>query len=282
MWVSSAQAGLLYSTLPGDVTIDPVVSWGYQAQLTSEFGDLITTDASGPGTLNSAQILLSNWSYETAYQTLGTSGGYTVPVTLTLYNVGAGDSVGASIVSSTANVFVPWRAEPDLSCADSGLSGNPTLVNGICSSGAPLVASFSFDNVSLTPGSSLIYGVSFNTQNAGYSPLGVSGTYNGLNFGWSTDAPLVGANPQPDTGYLNTTNASTYFDAGAGGVGTFRQDQNYTIYSDCGGEACAVGAFSGAIALSSDIVATPEPGTVALLLIGVAGLGRVRFLKRRG
>ncbi len=282
IWVSSAHAGLIYSTLPTTLPVDASASWGFAAQSTSEFGDLISINSS-VGPLNSAQVLLSNWSYESAYEPLGTSTGYTVPVTLTLYGVGADDTVGAPIVSSTSLVFVPWRAEPNPSpCQSSGVPGNPYKVGGTCYSGAALLASFSFNDVALP--SDLIYGLSFNTATAGYSPLGVAGPYDGLNMGWTTDAPSVGTNPFPDTGYLNTTNADTYSDGGTGGTGTFRQDFNYTIFASCpppnAALACSVGAYSGALALS-DVVITPEPGTVALLLIGLAGLGRFRFLKRR-
>jgi hypothetical protein len=281
MCVVPAHAGLIYNTLPGVLPVDSVFSWGYEAQSVSEFGGLIAI-APGSGDLNSAQVLLSNWSYESAYEPLNTSAGYTVPVTLTLYNVGPGNTVGSSIVSSTSSVFVPWRAEPDgINCPATPINGSPYLQDGNCYSGVSVLASFAFDTTTLP--ANAIYGLSFNTQASGYSPVGSPGPYNGLNFGLTTSDPSVGTNPLPDTGYLNTTDAALYFDGGAGGTGTFRQDQNYTAFGPCPGDpnsACVTGHYSGAIALS-DVVITPEPGTIALMLIGLAGLGRVKFLKRR-
>src|SRR5262249_11263711 len=76
-----------------------------------------------------------------------------------------------------------------------------------------------------------IYGVSYNTQTWGYNPIGVGGPYVSLNFGLAQVPPTVGSNPFPDTGYWNTQTAANYADGGAGGVGVFRRDTNWTPFS---------------------------------------------------
>jgi hypothetical protein len=200
--------------------------------------------------------------------------GYSVPVTLTLYNVGAGNAVGTAITSSTTDVLVPWRPAPTPgACAslnavdDNKNAGNPyfNTGDGNCYSGAALEASFSFDNVSLDPGN-LIYGVSFATP--------ASAPTNSLNLAFTTDDPSVGLNPLPDTGYLDSSNPAIYADGGAGGTGTFRQDTNYSCANN---QICTSGNFAGAIELTG----TPEPGTVSMILIGLAGIGWGRFRKNR-
>jgi hypothetical protein len=76
----------------------------------------------------------------------------------------------------------------------------------------------------------LIYGIAFNTETYGASPIGPpSGPWDSLNFGF-VGAPTVGSNPLPDTAYWNTTTAGNYADSGAGGTGTFRQDTGWAAY----------------------------------------------------
>src|SRR5207248_1535284 len=108
----SAEAGMLYSTLPSPLEVAPAVSWSYGGEATTEFGDLIQIDPTSGTNLTSASVLLSNFAYESPFETLGTSGGYNVQVTLNLYNVGSLNSPGSVIASSTATEFVPWRPEP--------------------------------------------------------------------------------------------------------------------------------------------------------------------------
>lgn len=270
MFLSVANAGTFYNSLPATIPVDSAFSLGYKATSTSQFGDLITTAG---GTLNEGVVLLSNWAYESKYDPLDLSpAGYDVPVTLTLYDVGAGNSVGVAITSSTTDVLVPWRPEPDPgACSsqnavdDKANTGQPYLAGtGSCYSGASVEAIFDFSSVSLAPGN-LIYGVSFATPNG--SPT------DSLNLAFTTDDPSVGSNPFPDTGYLDSTNAAIYADGGAGGTGTFRQDQNYSCANN---QICTVGNFSGAVELSD----APEPGSVSMILIGLAGIGWGRFRKK--
>src|SRR5258708_7976670 len=106
--MSPAGATTIYSTLP--YSLDTTYSLGYEAASVAEFGDLISI---APGhNVKSAAVLLSNWAYESAYESVGTSPGYVVPVTLTLYSVGEQNTVASPIASSTTDVLVPWRAEP--------------------------------------------------------------------------------------------------------------------------------------------------------------------------
>jgi len=250
-----ANADLIYSTIP---TVLPgnVDSLGYQATQTASFGDLIQF-AGGATTLSGATAVMSDWALESTYETVGTSAGYYVPLTLTLYNVGAGNTVGSVIASDTETDLVPWRPEADPTCPGGGTAWRDG--GGNCWNGLAFTVGFNFSGVSVP--AQIIYGLSFNTQSSGANPIGVAGPYNSLNFGLSTDPPSVGSNPLPDTAYWNTTTASNYTDGGAGGTGTFRQDTGWSPYS-------------GMVEFTD----TPEPGTLSLIGIGLVGL--VRRFKR--
>lgn len=281
-FLASARADVVYSTMPVTMPPDTVYSWAFASESTSEFGGLIQFS---PSTVNSASVLLSNFAYKSTYDPGGTSTGYNVPVTLKFYNVGEDNTVGSQISSTTSSVFVPWRPEPNGACGsqmavdDPANTSNPYQAsNGSCYSGAAVLAHFDLNNVAL-PGQ-VIYGVSFDTQSAGNNPTGEQGPYNQLNLAWTLDAPSAGLNPYPDTGYINTTIGEIYADGGIGGTGTFRQDQNYTLYQFCGEEVCSPGSFAGVIELTSTS-ATPEPGTVSTMLLGLAGLGWGAVRRRR-
>jgi hypothetical protein len=232
---------------------------GYQATQTAEFGELIQF-APGPRNLTTAVVSMSNWALKSTWDPGGSSTGFYHPLTLNLYDVGAGDTVGSLLGSATVNAFIPWRPEADPTCP----GGTAYRAgDGQCYNGSLSQVTFNFAGL-LAP-DQIIYGLAYNTQTWGASPLGVSGPYNSLNFALNTSAPSVGSNPLPDTGYWNTKTAAWYTDGGAAGIGVFRQDTNWTPYE-------------GAITFS----ATPEPGSIVLLFTVVAGLAvTMRYAGRR-
>src|ERR1700688_1148406 len=131
--ISAFADTMIYNTnsspLPGDV-----YSLNYQGTGTAEFGDLIQFGA-GPRNLTSAILTMSDWAMESTYEPVGTSAGYTKSLTLNLYNVGAGNTVGSLIGSDTIAAFVPWRPEASNSAACDTLSewqdGSGNCWNGL-------------------------------------------------------------------------------------------------------------------------------------------------------
>ena len=256
----SALAALTIISAFGDTTIyntnpNPLPgnlpSLGYEATSTTEFGGLIQF-APGPRNLTLATVTMSNWAKESEYETVGTSAGYTHPLTLNIYNVGALDTVGSLIGSQTINALVPWRPETTAGCAT---GWGPSCFNGFA-----FQVTFAFGG--LVVPDSVIYGLAYNTADYGAPPIHAAGPYNSLNFALSLDAPSVGTNPLPDTAYWNTSYAGFYTDKGAGGVGTFRQDTDWSTYH-------------GAIEIQAT---TPEPG--AILLFGTV-VGALTLLRRK-
>jgi len=237
-----ARGSALYSDLP--VTLPPnLPSLGYEANQTAEFGGLVGFAGGAPIAIDSVTVAMSNWAYASQWGALGVSPGYDIPLTLDLYAVGPGDTVGALIASETVDAFIPWRPEP-ADCPDDAYQAG----NGQCYNGSLSTVTFTFSDLSVPQ--QLIYGLAYNTSNYGSSPTGVPGPYDSLNFALASTGAVVGTDPLPGTAYWNTTTAGDYADGGAAGVGIFRQDQGWSPYTG---------------AIEFDGTAAPEPGTLPLL-----------------
>lgn len=247
---------LVYNTVPSPLPTN-IPSFSYEATATSEFGQGVSL-ASGSTTLSTAQVVLSDWAMESTYETIGMSTGFYVPLTLNLYDVGAGDSVGSLFASYTIDPEILWRPEASVGCGTAFLGTNGNCYNGL----AQVVT---FDLGTLTVPGQFIYGLSFNTTDYGVTPTGVSEPYDSLNFGLlgngvGTVTPSIGSDLVANSAYLDTSDAGNYGDGGAGGVGAFRLDAN-----DWQGYDPAV-SFS-----------TPEPSAITLAMLA----GAVILLSRK-
>jgi hypothetical protein len=245
----------IYNNIPSPLPPN-LASQAYEATSSYEFGGLIQfAGGSLTYSLTSATVamsdwaLLSDWLWEVNGRTI-TTAGFDVPLTLNLYHVGTSDTVGTFIDSDTVTAFIPWRPEPSAGCGTAWRASN-----GICYNGS--LSTVTFDLTGITVPNEVIYGLSFNTTDYGIPPTGVAGPYDSLNFALSANQPSVGSNPLPDTAYWETSYAGFYADGGAGGVGTFREDTNWTPYS-------------GAIEFTTT---TPEPASFGLIGLGLLGLG---------
>ena len=260
---SSLFGAAVYNAIPSPQPYN-LPSVGYQATQTAELGDLIQFQG-GAASLSSATILMSDWALASTYESSET--GYDYPITLNLYNVDMTTGTaqpGAMIASFTETFFIPWRPEADPTCPG-GTAWR--AADGNCYNGYAFPITFDLAGVSVP--SEIIFGIAFNTNTWGYDPVGQHGPYESLNVGLNdVSDPTAGSRPLPGTLYWNTMTASDYSDHGAGGVGVFRQDSNWSNYKIAASFAAET--------------ATPEPGSLGLLAGGLIFLGiTVRVRGRR-
>jgi hypothetical protein len=240
-----ARGSVIYSDLPSLLPPN-LPSVGFEAYGFSEFGGMIEFAGDEPITIDSATVAMSNWEFESEWETEGTSTGYFIPLTLTLYNVQAGDTAGSLIASETVNAFIPWRPEPDPADCAPGANSAYLASNGGCYNGALSTVTFSFDSLAVPQ--QVFYGLAYNTTDYGAAPTGVAGPYGSLNFALASTGALVGGDPLPGTAYVNSAVRSGW------------------------------SPYTGAIEFDGSAV--PEMGTLSLMAAGLALVSlRVR---RRG
>lgn len=222
-------ASIIYDSIPGPLPPN-VPSLGYQANQTSEFGDLIQFAGTNL-VLKQVKLVMSDWALASDYPAFPGATGPTWnhPLTLNLYNVdnsGANPAPGTLIATRTQTFAIPWRPPADPTCPG-GTAWRAS--DGNCYNGLAFTVVFDFTGTPVP--NQIIYGVAYNTETWGYTPIGSPGPYASLNFGLADQPPSVGINPFPDTAYWNTQTASNYADNGAGGVGIFRRDTGWTPFS---------------------------------------------------
>jgi hypothetical protein len=226
------------STVIYDSTSTPVVavpSLGFEATQGTEAGNQVSFSNSSPRYLTTVSVTMDSWGCQSG--TWSVSGSCTTtpgstfnePITLNLYNVGAGNSVGSKFASITHTFAIPFRPSSDLAnCPD----GQTFFQNGQCVHGLANNVTFTVPNL-LVP-NSLIWSVAYNTSDYGSAPYGDATAchstsagcgYDSLNVGLTVaSGPSVGTDPLPGTIYWNTGYGPFYCDGGAGGHGTFRLD----------------------------------------------------------
>lgn len=255
----------LYSPQPTNVASLP-----YQAQQNSEVGDEISF-AGSYRTLSDVTLTLSDWATYSTYASDSSykSSGWSLPLTLTLYNVGSNNTLGSVISSLTIDPTILWRPEPD------GCGGDPTAftgADGSCDHGLAQNVQFNFSGVTVPD--KVIYGLSFNTQTYGANPIGVAGPYNSLNFGLNYvctgscatsygywDSPSIGTHLS-GLGSLWLDNAGAYVNGGTRNV--FSQNYYDQYY------------YVPAIQFN----AVPEPSSALLLAPGLVGIGALMRRRR--
>ena len=212
-----------------------VPSLGYQANQTAEFGDAITLAGTARKGI-SATVLMSDWALHSSYPTMSAAG-FAHPITLNIYSDAAHALTHTPDVGTFTQTFIiPWRPVADPTCA------NPTqwkASDGSCYSGFGFTITFNMGGVVLPD--TFIYGIAYNTNTWGYSPIGAVGPYESLNVGLAGNGPpnvpapiqgvpSVGTDINPDAVYWNTMTPGNYADGGTGGTGTFRIDTGWSPY----------------------------------------------------
>lgn len=236
---TSANAQAIFNNIPSTLA-NSYPSLGYEATSTQEFGNRIEF-AAGPRLLTSATFTMVNWAKQSDWTSYTDPTGYAHPLTVNIYAAGTGNTPGALLGSKTQSFQIPWRPEV---WPTNGFAFNVT---------------FDLSTLGLTAPNQIVYGIAYNTQSHGYNPLGVSGPYNSLNYGVTSAAPTAGLDLDPDDVMWNTSFGGFYTDGGAGGVGVFRRDTDWTGFTPM-----------------ARFEAVPEPASMIAL-----GLGAASLLRRR-
>ena len=108
----------IYNTIPSPLPPN-VTSMPYEAGGASEFGNLIEFAGGGSSyNLINATVAMSVWAPASDWQQLNggfncpvslncSASGFYIPLTLNLYNVGPGNTVGSLIATENINAFIP-------------------------------------------------------------------------------------------------------------------------------------------------------------------------------
>lgn len=229
-----AEGAIVYDNIPSP-TPGNVASLGEEATQGDEYGGQI--GLAGAQRLSpQVTALMSSWGCESGTwnggdcaTTLGST--FSHPITLNLYNVGPGNSVGSLIASKTQTFSIPYRPSADnTNCTGANAGKWFSVADAACYNGFATPITFDLPTAALP--NNVIASIAYNTSNSGNAPLGPQACviepggcgYDALNVGAETFAPSVGTHPAPNDAYWDTATAGNYCDGGAGGTDTFRLD----------------------------------------------------------
>lgn len=178
-----------------------VASVGFEATGTSEFGGQVAfagSDRQSP----TVTVLMSSWGCQSGHWTSGdcttTPGStFSVPITLNVYNVGSGNSVGSLVTTITQTFNIPFRPSADhVNCPGVSQNVDPNSIGGkwydgaTCYNGFATPISFSLTGVTLP--NNAIVSVAYNTSDYGAVPYGHSNLCNATTAGCGYDSLNVG------------------------------------------------------------------------------------------
>ncbi len=253
----------VYSSLP-DSMAPNVVSLGYQARSTDEFGDYIQL-AGTDRAITNVSVGMSSWACQTNSPCVTTPGAtYTHPITVNIYEVdnsGAVPVAGALISSVTQAQKIPYRPSSDSTCS------TPTAwraANGSCYNGYAFTLDFDFGGV-VVP-TDIVVTVAYNTNSHGAAPIGANGPYESLNVGLRTSGtlPTVGTDENVDEVFWDTL-AGSYADGGAGGTDTLRVDTGWSsnpgLLIEIDAEAATPAPTAAVTVYEKDVKGSETPAT---------------------
>ncbi len=228
-----------------DSTISPLPvstpSYGAEAYAFNQIGNEVTLTGSGE-TLNNAVVTMNSWACESGSWTgspsvcTTTSGAtFNEPITLNIYAVGAGNTQGALLTSDTQTFAIPYRPSTDLvDCPAGGEWYNAATSS--CQHGMNFNITFGAFSPTVALPSTVIYGISYNTDDYGPVPTHTADETNpadSLNVSFDTGSTdvSVGSDANPGNIFVN----SAYATNGDLFCSTVVPDTFVTAYNDCSG-----------------------------------------------
>ena len=220
---AAASAGVVYDNLPGTLP-GSMYSVGGQEWKINEIGGqvgLVSTERKKP-TVEVAMVTRACQIGQVALETCETpkpNKKFKLPVTLKVYEVGPGNSVGLLIESATRNIKVPYRPSKDTVNCTEGRWYDATEHK--CNNGMAFVATFKLGKLHRIPTNAII-SLAYNTETYGPAPIGAAACdsasagcpYNYVNLAITEPNEhrlTVGTQPAAPDLYLNTENPE-YFE----------------------------------------------------------------------
>jgi hypothetical protein len=231
------------ATLPGNFQ-----SIGFAATQTSQFGGQVGF-ASIQRKNPTVTVAMSSWACEKGRWTWPSSGTLCITkagakfkqnVTLNIYEVGPGNSVGAKVLSQTKEFEMPFRPSASSKCTGEAAGAWFQKSTGECFHGKAFKIKFTNLGGHL-PAAGAIIGVAYNTTHYGAQPQGENTPcfedtsaeapgcpYDSLNVAIhekneAENAPSVGTNPDPEEVYADSENSGMFCSPQSPTPGSFIQ-----------------------------------------------------------
>jgi hypothetical protein len=276
---------VLYDNLPTPLPVN-VVSNGFAANSITQMGNYVILNTSSPSLCLSsaifgisAQTAHSDFpSYNATTNSTLNNLGWLWNITALFYAVNVDNSSyvthGNLLYSQTNQFFIPWRPEHTSNC--SGYSYY-SLIDDKCHSGVAVELTFDFPAGVALNTRGVIAGLSWNTLQSGFDPVGYNGPWTSMNIGLATTDPSAGMNGIEGTEFVNSTDPNAYNTAGPTGI--YRIDYEwspYTILLKLVSGTCPTTTTSSLVNVPPDagvgsipeagVGSIPKNGTVTLLL----------------
>ncbi|HYM54661.1 MAG TPA: hypothetical protein VES97_04820 [Solirubrobacteraceae bacterium] len=239
---TAAGAQVIYNNIPLPFP-GGMSSMAFQATQTSEFGGQVQF-AGALRARPTVTVVMSSWACQSGNwfeNDCVTSPGatFTEPVTLNVYEVGAGGAPGALLASDTQTFQMPYRPSANhVKCPQTGPEESGRFfLKGECLH--ERVFKILFPNVPLNLPEKAIITVAYNTSQYGPAPYGALACesepqgcpYDSLNVAVrnpgfeATPVPTVGSDPLPEDAYISSITAGNYCE-NPGGVGKLAISKN--------------------------------------------------------
>ncbi len=268
--------GLVYDNIPLNPSTS-ASSLGYAATDATEFGGIISPDYSVNGNnIYSATVELANFATSNinsnCFLPNGCGSTYSLPMSLTLYNVNLDGSVGSAFATSTVTELINY--------ASSSSGDLQQVVIPISAPGAPGTFIYGLSFTPSGPSDQLNFALSGQYDSTGNYALDAAADT--TTVGATLAYACAGGAPQSlpstdycDSAYWNTTDAYNSQTAPWGTLGTpgvFSQDTSWITG----------GLGAGLIAFDATPTATPEPATLGLIGLGLMALAAAARTTKRG
>jgi len=233
---SAANAAVIYNNIPSPLPGN-FASFGNEAYSMAEFGGMV--EFAAPGQKHqTVTVAMSTWAcqygqvYPNTCETPKPNKKAKVPVTLNVYEVGPGNTVGAKLGTTTKTFRMPYRPTRDTTgtCVGKGYEAGTwyDATTDACYHG--MAFTITFKKLHLETRKKEIISVSYNTTGHGPAPIGLTACnstvagcyYDSLNVAIiepAEGAPSAGSNPTNEL-YINTTYEEMYCGSGTP-LGTF-------------------------------------------------------------